>query len=206
MNTASPWLADLDAIPAQMAAEVAAFLPGATLEGYQAFLDAMYHYTLQSERRLRQAADAATDPDLRAFLLELAAEEAQHYRLAEADLRAFGRPPALAMPPAVRAFEAAWDALPTDHAAAWLGALVALEGVADHIGPLAVAALARLGLQKPQARFILVHLEADADHGARCRVLAAKIGAQHPELLLQGARAAASAWVELHRCLTPPAP
>lgn len=158
---------ELAAIPAQMAQQVAAFLPSATVEGYTAFLNAMYHYTLQSQGRLARAAVAATDEPLRAFLEELADEEAQHYRLAEADLRAFGLTPSADKPPSVAAFERAWDELPRDHAAAWVGALLALESVGDHIGPAALPALARLGLSKTQARFVLVHLEADVEHGAK---------------------------------------
>jgi hypothetical protein len=192
---------ELAAIPAEMAREVAGFLPGATVEGYTAFLDAMYHYTLQSQGRLERAAAAASDEGLRAFLEELAREEAQHYRLAEADLRAFGLTPSPDKPPSVAAFERAWEALPHDHAAAWVGALLALESVGEHIGPAALPALARLGLGKTQARFVLVHLEADVEHGAQCRAHALGLAEAHPALVLQGARAAAHAWVEMHRCL-----
>jgi hypothetical protein len=192
---------ELAAIPAQMAQQVAAFLPSATVEGYTAFLHTMYHYTLQSQGRLARAAAAATDDPLRAFLKELADEEAHHYRLAEADLRAFGLTPSPDKPPSVAAFERAWEELPHDHAAAWVGALLALESVGDHIGPAALPALARLGLGKTQARFVLVHLEADVEHGAKCRDHALALAASHPALVLQGARAAAHAWVEMHRCL-----
>lgn len=193
---------ELEAIPAEMAHEVAGFLPSATVEGYTAFLDAMYHYTLQSQGRLERAAAAATDEGLRAFLEELAHDEAQHYRLAEADLRAFGLTPSAQKPASVAAFERAWEELPRDHAAAWVGALLALESVGDHIGPAALPALARLGLGKTQARFVLVHLEADVEHGAKCREHALALARAHGDLVLQGARSAARAWVEMHRCLS----
>jgi hypothetical protein len=201
--TPTAWLIELDALPARMAAEVAAWLPAATLAGYRAFLDTMFHYTRDSAARLRAAAAAADDAPLREFLSGLAADEAQHYRLAEADLRALGGCPSAEPPASVQAFAAAWAALPPAHAAAWTGALVALEGVAAHLGAAALPALSRLGLGKGQARFVLLHLEADATHGALCRGHALRLGEQHPELLRQGARAAAAAWVGMHRCLAP---
>lgn len=199
--TATAWLTELDALPARMATEVAAFLPGTTLAGYKEFLDTMYHYTLRSAERLRAAAGAADEAALQGFLTALAHDEAQHYRLAEADLRALGCSPSADRPASVQTFEAAWSALPTAHAAAWTGALVALEGVAAHLGAAALPALARLGLGKAQARFVLIHLEADAAHGSLCRQHALRLGEKYPELLLEGARAAAAAWVGMHRCL-----
>lgn len=106
--TGPAWFSAVDSLPASMAAEVSAFVPRATLAGYQRFLDTMYHYTRGSEVRLRDAAAAATDDALRIFLASLAEEEAEHYRLAEADLRAFGRSPSAEKPESVRAFETAW--------------------------------------------------------------------------------------------------
>ena len=192
---------ELDALPARMAAEVAALLPGATLAGYKEFLDTMYHYTLRSEERLRAAAGAADEPALQGFLTALAHDEARHYLLAEADLRALGSSPRADRPASVQSFEAAWSALPTAHAAAWTGALAVLEGVAAHLGAAALPALSRLGLGKAQARFVLVHLDADAAHGSLCRQHALRLGKEYSALLLQGAHAAAVAWVDMHRCL-----
>jgi hypothetical protein len=195
------WQAELEAIPAQMAEQVAGLLGDTTLEGYKVFLDTMYHYTRQSETRLWAAAAAAQDEALRAFLEELAHDEAHHYKLALADLAAFGLKPSEQAPDSVVAFEAMWAALPPEGAAAYVGALVSLESVGDHIGPAAMAGLGRLGLGKPQARFVMVHLEADVEHGGLCRAHALRIGADAPDLLLQGARSAAQAWVAMHRCL-----
>ncbi len=192
---------ELDALPARMAAEVAALLPGATLAGYKEFLDTMYHYTLRSEERLRAAAGAADEPALQGFLTALAHDEARHYLLAEADLRALGSSPRADRPASVQSFEAAWSALPTAHAAAWTGALAVLEGVAAHLGAAALPALSRLGLGKAQARFVLVHLDAGAAHGSLCRQHALRLGKEYSALLLQGAHAAAVAWVDMHRCL-----
>ena len=65
--TGPAWFSAVDSLPASMAAEVSAFLPRATLAGYQRFLDTMYHDTRGSEVRLRDAAAAATDDALRIF-------------------------------------------------------------------------------------------------------------------------------------------
>jgi hypothetical protein len=195
------WLSLLNDIPRLMAAEVSDFLPRATRAGYARFLHTMYHYTLGSEARLRTAAQAATDASLRAFLFDLAEDESQHHRLAEADLAALGHSPAMDPPDAVRAFASTWSGLGSDHAAAWLGALVVLEGVAGHLGKIAQQTLGRLGIGRSEARFVLVHLQADEAHGAACRQHALRLGDLHSVRLLQGARAAAAAWVDMHRCL-----
>ncbi len=201
--TEPTWMSFLCEIPARMATEVSEFLPRATRTGYERFLNTMYHYTLGSEARLRAAAQAATDSALRDFLSTLAEEESQHYRLAEADLRTLGLSPSSETPDSVRSFQAAWSALSPQHAAAWLGALVALEGVAHHLGQAAQTTLGRLGISKAQARFVLVHLQADESHGALCRQHALRLGETYAESLQEGANAAASAWVEMHRCLVP---
>lgn len=199
--TESDWLSVLNDIPRRMAVEVSDFLPSATRAGYERFLNTMYHYTRGSEARLHKAAQAATDASLREFLLSLAEDEAQHYRLAEADLRTIGQSPTVDPPDSVRAFESAWSELGSEHAAAWLGALVALEGVAQHLGNIAQETLGRLGIGRSEARFVLVHLQADESHGALCKQHALRLGELHAAHLLQGARAAATAWVDMHRCL-----
>jgi hypothetical protein len=198
------WLQTLDSYPIHMAREVAALLPSATLDGYKRFLNMMFHYTLQSQSRLHHASLAATDPIISTFLQELAHDEAHHYKLALADLAQFNLKPTSDTPAEVLAFEKTWADLPTEDAAAHLGALVSLEGVGDHIGPDAVAFLKRLGLGKPHARFILVHLEADVEHGGLARAHAEHVGAQHSALVLRGAHDAAQAWISMHRCLLDP--
>jgi hypothetical protein len=159
----------------------------------------MYHYTLRSGDRLRLAAERATHPELKAFFAELAREEQEHYRLAQADLAAFGRTPSSGAPPEVSTFHAFWEGIPAERQLAFLGALIVLEGVASHLQREAQQALGRLGLQRAQARFLWVHLDADVEHGARARELCERIAGGAPEPLFQGARTAADFWVALHR-------
>lgn len=195
------WWPELTAVPRDMAAQVAAWLPSATLTSYQAFLDMMYHYTLGSEARLRDAAARTTDPALRAFYLELADDEAPHYTLAEVDLAAFGATPSAETPEPVARFQTFWRGVEAPDGAAHLGALYALESVASHIAQQATASLGRLGLGPDNARFVLVHLEADEVHGALCADHCARVGGLDPAALLHGARSAGAAWVDMHRCL-----
>jgi hypothetical protein len=195
----SPMMDALEEVTAVMARHVQSWLPDVTPERYVAFLDMMYHYTLKSGERLRLAAARATHPELKAFFTELAREEQEHYRLASADLAAFGRTPSSGAPQEVSSFHAFWEAIPAERQLAFLGALIVLEGVAHHLQSEAHRALGRLGLQRGQARFLLIHLDADLEHGARARELCERIAGGEPEPLFEGARKAADFWVALHR-------
>jgi len=191
----------LDEIPASMAHALVELLPRVELPGYLRFLDTMVHYTRDSGARLREAAALARDPALASFYGMLAGEEANHHRLAEADLASFGRTPSPEPPPSVRAFRAFWAAPVPERELVLLGALFALEGVAAHLGDEVRPALQRLGLQPGNARFVLVHLQADEEHGAGCRAHAQRLFEHGREPLLAGARGAAARWIEMHRCL-----
>ncbi|MEJ7730863.1 MAG: iron-containing redox enzyme family protein [Polyangiaceae bacterium] len=79
-----------------------------------------------------------------------------------------------------------------------LGALSALEGVAEHIAGDARQALGKLGLEPRQARFVLVHLQADAAHGAQFLALSRRHAARDPGAMLAAANAAADRWIEMH--------
>ncbi|WP_434299835.1 hypothetical protein [Corallococcus exiguus] len=57
----------------------------------------------------------------------------------------------------------------------------------------------RLGLDRTRARFLLVHLDVDVEHGARAQALCESLGAHGPEPLLDGAHQAADFWVAIHR-------
>jgi hypothetical protein len=200
MNDASI-LAALDDACASMARALAELLPRVELPGYLRFLDTMVHYTRDSGPRLREAAALARDPELARFYAELAREEAGHHRLAEADLASFGRTPSAEPPASVVAFRAFWAAPVPDREQVLLGALCALEGVASHLGDEVRPALGRLGLHPGNARFVLVHLQADEEHGAGCRAHAERLAEHGLASILAGARGAAERWIELHRCL-----
>jgi pyrroloquinoline quinone (PQQ) biosynthesis protein C len=187
----------LERIPLSMAEAVRPSLDRATILGYHRFLDAMVHYTRGSGERLLHAARHAPDEALRDFFEQLAREEAGHYRLAEADLAAFGLAPSQTPPPSVERFHDGW--IQSRWPSAWLGALYALESVGGHLAQSAAQNLGRLGLSRDKARFVMVHLEADAEH--------AKATARHIRhftdvdgvRLLDAATSAASFWVELHK-------
>lgn len=193
---------ELERLPAQMAEAVKPHLAATTLAGYQRFLSAMVHYTRGSGERLRHAAGRAIEPDLKAFFDRLAREEAGHFRLAEADLAAFGLAVSGETPADVVAFHRAW--MESDDPATWLGALYPLESVGGHLGEDAAKNLGRLGLGRDQVRFVMVHLEADAEHGAST----AEHVRRHLDLdldldtggerMLASARAAAAFWVGMH--------
>lgn len=196
-----PWN-ELERIPASMADAVKPHLAATTIEGYQRFLSAMVHYTRGSGERLRHAAARAKEPDLAAFFDRLAREEAGHYKLAEADLAGFGLATRGDTPDDVIAFHRFW--MESDDPATWLGALYALESVGGHLGADAAKNLARLGLGRDQVRFVMVHLEADTEHGAATAEHARRLLDAGGERLLASARTAAAFWVGLHvRAFTP---
>lgn len=190
-----PW-SELERLPISMADAVKPHLGAATLAGYQRYLSAMVHYTRGSGERLRHAAARAEDPGLAAFFERLAREEAGHYRLAEADLAAFGLEAEGDTPAEVTAFHRSW--MESDDPATWLGALYVLESVGGHLGEEAAKNLARLGLGRDQVRFVMVHLEADIEHGASTAEHARRCLERDGARLLDAARAAAAFWVDLH--------
>jgi hypothetical protein len=192
-------LDSLDALTVGMAHQVEEWLPAVTAERYVAFLDMMYHYTSRSGDRLRLAALRATLPELKDFFSELARDEQEHYRLAKADLAAFGRSPSEHPPREVTDFHAFWEGIEPGQQLAFLGGLFVLEGVARHLQGGTRRALGRLGLERGRARFLLVHLDVDLEHGARARTLCEQLASSHPEVLLEGARRAADFWLAIHR-------
>jgi len=186
---------ELRAIPVRMSEQVRELLPAVTLERYQRFLDLMVHYTRGSGPRLEHAAAHATTEGRRACFAELARDEAHHYRLAEADLAGFGRVPSPTPPDAVTDFDQAWRSWRDEGR---IGALYALESVAEHLAAEAQRHLGRLGLGRDQARFILVHLTADVGHAALTAEQLDGALATDRAMTLAGARSAADFWVGLH--------
>jgi hypothetical protein len=187
---------ELEGLLARMAEAVKPHLAATTLAGYQRFLSAMVHYTRGSGERLRHAADRTTEPELKSFFDRLAREEAGHYRLAEADLAAFGLAVSGETPSDVIAFHGSW--MGSEDPATWLGALYVLESVGGHLAADATRNLGRLGLGRDQVRFVMVHLEADAEHGASTAEHARRLFESRGDAMLASARAAAAFWVGLH--------
>lgn len=187
---------ELSRIPSAMADAVRPHLGTVTRQGYERFLAAMVHYTRGSGERLRHAAELAKEGELHQLFAELAREEAGHYRLAEADLAAFGKAPGDAPPAEVVAFHRAW--IDEGDPAAWLGALYVLESVGAHLQADATQTLGRLGLGPDQVRFVMVHLEADIEHSSSVASHAQRYAAKDSARVLAAARAAAAFWVGLH--------
>lgn len=184
----------LEAIPAAMGDAVRPALAAATLDGYKRFLSAMAHYTRLSGPRLAFAAAHTPDGAARDLFASLAREEHGHHLLAEADLATFGESPSREEPATVTAFHDRW--MSNRDPGRWLGALYALERVGSHLQRDAAMNLGRLGLRRDQARFVLVHLDVDVEHGAR----SADACAAWPDgrAVLEGAREAAEFWVTMH--------
>lgn len=189
----------LDQLPEIMASTVAAWLPTVDRARYVAFLAMMVHYTRRSGDRLRHAAATVSDPRLREFFAALADDEQDHWRLAAADLAALGAAPFDEVPAEVAAFEQFWWGIAAADELAFLGALYVLERVGGHLQGPARTALGRLGLTKQQARFVLVHLEVDADHGARAEALVRELGPRGDAALVRGAREAMAHWLAIHQ-------
>jgi heme oxygenase len=196
-----PW-SELERLPVAMADAVKPHLTATTREGYRRFLAAMIDYTRGSGERLRHAAARAPSPALATFFDRLAREEAGHYRLAEADLAALDPSSSHAssggMPAEVAAFHRFW--MESEDPATWLGALYVLESVGGHLGEAAAKNLARLGLGRDQVRFVMVHLEADTEHGASTAEHARRCLDEDGAggRMIEAARYAAAFWIGLH--------
>lgn len=189
----------LNHITEGMAQKVIQWLPHITQESYLQFLDRMYHYTLKSGDRLRWVAEKATEASARSVFQQLAKEESQHYKLAEMDLAAFGVKPSSAEPRRVTEFHTYWNAVPPGRSNEWLGAMYVLENVGSYLQKEARSSLQKLGLKPEQARFVLVHLEEDLNHGRNLAELCMANGEKDLQSLARGATIGADFWVALHQ-------
>jgi Iron-containing redox enzyme len=183
----------IEQIPAAMAAAVRSLMAKVDRAAYTKFVNAMIHYTRGSGPRLAHAAEHCKPPQLRAFFADLAKDEAGHYTLAIADLRELGGEEIPLASTLVLDFDKAWYGA-TDPSF-WLGALYALENVAQHLAGDVGPELMRLHLKKTEARFVLTHLTADVEHGAG---VAANFVYGDPAQMLIAAQLAARFWVALH--------
>lgn len=188
------------ALPKATAELVTPVMKDLGFDHYERFLNMMYHYTKKSGARLEWAAEHSPHEDLRAFFTKLAKEEAGHYRLAEADLKALGKTLQSDEPPAqVRDFERFWEGLGTQRFCGYLGALYVLENVGEHMQQAALGSLGMLPLKKEQVRFIMVHLQDDVEHGARTAALCEKYASVDGEAMLAGAEQASHFWASMLR-------
>ena len=166
-------LAELDRIAADMTEVTLPLLASVTPERYRSILSLCFHYTRASGAQLERAAKLAPDDDLRVFFASMADEERNHFRLAEADLASMGSAVHTSRPTAVDRFADYWNGITSANYFEFLGATYVLENIAGRLRDRHCAALAAMGLTRRQSRFVLAHLEADAEHGARARELCA---------------------------------
>jgi hypothetical protein len=189
------WLARLDRIVAEMADSTRPLLESVTPARYRAVLSVCYHYTRASGAQLERAADLAPGEDLREFFTEMADEERDHFRLAEADLAALGSGVEESRPAAVQRFAEYWNGIGRANYFEFLGATYVLENLANRLREGATAALTALGLTRRQSRFLLTHLEADVEHGERVAELCARYAPERGPELFAGAEAAIGYWI-----------
>lgn len=188
----------ITALPKLTADKVTPLMHDLDLGHYRRFLNMMFHYTRKSGARLQWAAEHVPHADLREFFAQLAKEEAGHYRLAEADLKALGSELESAEPPApVRDFERFWEELGHERFCGYLGALYVLENVGEHMKAATLASLSQLPLDKTQVRFIMVHLQEDVEHGERTRALCEKYAQTDLEAMRAGAERASTFWAAM---------
>lgn len=198
MNNASNVLDTLRPILKKTAEQVAAAHSKIDRSLYAVFLNTMYHYTLKSQERLEYASEICPSEDLKEFFSHLAEEEASHYVLAEADLKSLGaKLDKEHMPQSVANFEAYWNSIGADRYAELIGALYILESVGDELQALAAKNIAKLGVDRTQVRFVMVHLKEDQEHGKGARDLCEKYWKSEPEALLKGAEEASKHWVAI---------
>jgi hypothetical protein len=187
-----PW----EEIPRLMAAQIRPIFAEPNLARYERYLSAMYHYTRFSGPELDYAARIAPTAELRALFERMAREEANHYRLAEQDLRSLGASIDVEAPASVLAYRRFWNGM--GDAYGLLGALYALENVASEVGEGAIEVLQQLGLAPKSCTFVSVHLSEDDAHGRLLAEACSEARHAHAAALTDGARQAARHWVAMH--------
>ncbi len=164
------------------------------IERYVHFLDTMYHYTRNTGDKAAQAAKNVKQPELKKFFLEFEEEEHWHYRLAEQDLKAFGKIPSEKSPAVVCAFDDFWASLEDKNYNGYLGALYVFENIAKHLQDDIPELIERLALSRKESRWLAVHAEEDIEHGKIVQAMLSRYIADNPVLAVASARQAAKLW------------
>lgn len=189
---------ELETLPRTMATQIQPLFHRADTIRYSHFLNAMYHYTLQSEAELEHAADLAPTEPLRQLFVHLAREEKAHYQLAEQDLKTLQKTPTPNAPPAVLELRNYWNQVCEENFFELLGGLYVLENVAAHVMESTVACMELLSLAPCQMSFVTTHLEADAEHGQLLKEACTQNWNKHHQDIVRGAEKIASLWVTMH--------
>ena len=201
-------LIDIDFLmqfPQKAANVVGPLLKKCDLPTYQHFLYMMYHYTMDSERKLHYAASKSDNKELRDYFEHMAKEERGHYIIAQKDYEEFGLTiDDKSTPKSVADFDKFWYTLGNQDCNEFIGALFVFESVADLVGAEIVGLIQRLKLTKRQSRWLTVHAEADHDHGDEAKEMCLKYGPNNPDALVAAAGKATEMWCEVFRqALTP---
>ena len=183
----------------KMADSIIPLLDGIDLYQYQAFLEMMYHYTLDSGKRLLHAADQAQNEEVKSVFAELAYEEQYHYRLAAADLKTYGKVPKEEKSPIIEAFDHYWLSIAADEEYQYVGALYVLENVARFLKNPIMPHLTRLNIGAAEGKFIMTHLVADDDHGDQLSLLCQNVTGAERKQLEMGAQKASEFWIAIHQ-------
>jgi hypothetical protein len=187
----------LDNLASQGAAVIISLIDGIDRDQYIGVVDLMYHYTVGSEARLASAASKATEPDLHQLLSYMVDEEKEHYKLAVADLRAFGRVPTKETPDRVRRYEDHWFSLTTQSQFGYAGLLYALESIPPLLASACHRGIARLDLQAEQTQFLRLHLVADEEHSALARSICVRHAGEFGEQMVEAGRESCARWVHM---------
>ena len=170
----------------------------ADITAYQHFLDTMYHYTLYSEDHLKLAAAKNTESDMKEYFMHMAKEERGHYLLAKRDLEEFGINVSARTPETVLKINKLWqDAAKETNPMGFLGIVYVFENIAKFLDGEIKSFLERFDVTKKQARWLLVHAEADLDHGEEAKEMIEKYGPQSEAIITYYAQEAGEYWIEL---------
>jgi hypothetical protein len=202
VNDTTELMAQLDAFAKQAANAVKPHIAPAkaSVEQYKKFLDIMYHYTLTSGEKLTIASKRVQEgqEDLKDFFDHMAHDEHGHYLVAKADLKAFDEDISYETPSVIVEFNQFWQTLGVKNPFGYLGALYVFENVARHLLEDIPTYVKTLELEKTQVRFVMLHAEADDEHGDLAKELCEKYIEQDPAEVLGAAEKAADLWARIN--------
>ncbi len=167
------------------------------VEWYKKFIDLMYHYTVKSGDKLKSVSDNSPNQELRDYFDHMFLEERNDYMLAKQDLKAYGLVPSAESPQVIKNIDKLWEMVSQKHINFYLGMVYVLENIADKVADEVRGLVKRLELTKSNARWLLIHAEADIEHGAQIKDMLEKYLSQNVEAAIEGAKEACDKWVAI---------
>lgn len=192
-------LADLDKILHQGAAQLIQTIERANKENYLNFLDYMYHYTKHSEDLLLYAQKQFNEPDLIEYFAEQAHEERGHYLLAKHDLKEFDKEPKEHEIASISAYNDYWISIKKADRYKFLGIQYIVENLARNVAGAIHSMINRLNLERKQATWLLVHLEADISHGDEAAMHVRNARDEQWDTILKGAQDIMPLWLAVFK-------